>query len=707
MYPRTRPTPERIGPRPRVAAALAGLAVALVATTGVARASSQVAISFDLNEVAPVVYREVGETHATVPEIGLSFDGYEFKGWNTLPDGSGPMIEPGTTVSSSTTLYAQWERNSSLDDVIAESADDASDEAAPSVEDEAGDEEAPSESQMGPADGETSPREDSGALASSTNSAEVAGGDDGIAVMAVSDDATSDSPRDDRSVEERDTDAETKTGLGGIVSTFAGEDAASEADGGGVDEDVSANDAEDADVDAQTGGNGYVPSGTTEATRAQNMPNTAQPPVAAAAIALGVVACVAAGIYVRRHGASALTALVLAAAIVCSGATAARADDGVVGLRVDGTPISGTVTVGDRTWGWSAGELVRGRVVNIGGELLRFDDDGLLVVEGWHQYGGEDTYFEEGDRVYDEVVELADGSFVYLGTDGDPATGVLRRGDRVYFADEAGRLLDPGWHVLGSEFGFSERQLVHIDATTHAAMVGYSSEGYPHWTRPEGYVVRGKWVDDAGLTHIADGVGRLMPDGWVVTDLFDDQTRRYWVDPETHATPKSGLVVIDGETYVVGEEGYVLTGPTLSGGVLVIADDQGRCVVGTGWTYADDPSGSDDDIGDVSGDLGTGVVSASDGDLEGLLGELELELDGPRPSDGPVYYMTTGLSGEIGARVGLFEVDGREYFADRETGEVVMGAEHWDEDTSTLYTCAEDGEVTYRVEMDEAPEKTE
>lgn len=36
-----------------------------------------------------------------------------------------------------------------------------------------------------------------------------------------------------------------------------------------------------------------------------------------------------------------------------------------------------------------------------------------------------------------------------------------------------------------------------------------------------------------------------------------------------------------------------------------------------------------------------------------------------------------------------------------------MGAEHWDEDTSTLYTCAEDGEVTDRVEMDEAPEETE
>lgn len=44
---------------------------------------------------------------------------------------------------------------------------------------------------------------------------------------------------------------------------------------------------------------------------------------------------------------------------------------------------------------------------------------------------------------------------------------------------------------------------------------------------------------------------------------------------------------------------------------------------------------------------------------------------------------------------------------DRETGEVVMGAERWDEETSTLYTCAEYGEVTDGVEMDEAPVQAE
>lgn len=36
-----------------------------------------------------------------------------------------------------------------------------------------------------------------------------------------------------------------------------------------------------------------------------------------------------------------------------------------------------------------------------------------------------------------------------------------------------------------------------------------------------------------------------------------------------------------------------------------------------------------------------------------------------------------------------------------------MGAERWDEETSTLYTCAEYGEVTDGVEMDEAPVQAE
>ncbi len=34
-----------------------------------------------------------------------------------------------------------------------------------------------------------------------------------------------------------------------------------------------------------------------------------------------------------------------------------------------------------------------------------------------------------------------------------------------------------------------------IDDEAHAAVPGYSPEGYDHYTRPEGYVVRGKYTN--------------------------------------------------------------------------------------------------------------------------------------------------------------------------------------------------------------------
>lgn len=695
MLQHQEPRSERRSRLGRVAAA-AALAFAVSATAGVAKASSQVAISFDLNEVAPVVYRELGVTSATVPEIQLDFDGWTFEGWNTREDGSGADIEAGTTVSSSTTLYAQWERSSSLDDVIDDALDGASSDDCESGGPVDGGDEAPiaeGEEPTGDPDGVSSTSGDVTSADDSEESFSLDGDNDDIALLTVVEDdsGTHDVPdagaaegtEDTESSESDERDGQ-RSGLGSIVSSFAGDTV-----------DRGATEADDVDEDETSkttvSGNGYVPTGTTEATLS-NMPNTAQAPYGVLAIVVGGAVSVAAILYVRKHGVAGAAAALVALAVVCSGATVARAEGSVVGFDEDGMPISGTVTVGDRTWGWSGGELVRGRVINISGELMRFDDDGLLVVEGWHSYGGEDTYFEEGDRVYDEVVELEDGSFAYLGTDGKPMIGVIAVKDRVYFADKQGRLLEPGWHVLGTEYGFESKQLVHIDSQAYAAVLGYSEEGYPHWTRPEGYVVRGKWVDAAGITHLADGRGRLMPDGWVVTDLFDDQVRRYWIDSETHSVPKSGLVVVDGETYVIGEDGYVLTGPTLSGGVLVLADDQGRCVVGTGWTYADELS--------TSAESSEENLVEVDEDLPPILAD---DLDVPRASGGAVYYMTTGLGGVVGARVGLFEVDGREYFADRATGALVMGAEHWDEETSTMYVCGDDGVVLSKTEMDEPP----
>lgn len=50
-------------------------------------------------------------TVKTAAEEEVLYDGYEFSGWNTAPDGSGISYQPGDTITvvSSLVLYAQWQ----------------------------------------------------------------------------------------------------------------------------------------------------------------------------------------------------------------------------------------------------------------------------------------------------------------------------------------------------------------------------------------------------------------------------------------------------------------------------------------------------------------------------------------------------------------------------------------------------------------------
>ena len=49
-------------------------------------------------------------TKAVVMENGFRYDGADFIGWNTQPDGSGTQYQPGDIieVTENITLYAQW-----------------------------------------------------------------------------------------------------------------------------------------------------------------------------------------------------------------------------------------------------------------------------------------------------------------------------------------------------------------------------------------------------------------------------------------------------------------------------------------------------------------------------------------------------------------------------------------------------------------------
>ena len=82
--------------------------MAIIAGGAPALSASAVAIQFDLNGVAPVVHTAEGSSSVKVPTIELDFNNMSFKGWNTSPTGNGKSYDAGDTISSDTTLYAQW-----------------------------------------------------------------------------------------------------------------------------------------------------------------------------------------------------------------------------------------------------------------------------------------------------------------------------------------------------------------------------------------------------------------------------------------------------------------------------------------------------------------------------------------------------------------------------------------------------------------------
>ena len=82
--------------------------MAIITGGAPALSASATTINFDLNGVAPVVHTAEGSSSVKVPTIELDFNNISFKGWNTSPTGNGKSYDAGDTISSDTTLYAQW-----------------------------------------------------------------------------------------------------------------------------------------------------------------------------------------------------------------------------------------------------------------------------------------------------------------------------------------------------------------------------------------------------------------------------------------------------------------------------------------------------------------------------------------------------------------------------------------------------------------------
>ena len=154
----------------------------------------------------------------------------------------------------------------------------------------------------------------------------------------------------------------------------------------------------------------------------------------------------------------------------------------------------------------------------------------------------------------------------------------------MYLADNDGRaptLTTAGWLVSDKYHG-SGLQRYYLQKASDgawAAKVGYSSDGYAHYTLPQGYVLRGAY-QKGDWVYLADNDGRtpsLSKAGWQVTDRYGSGFQRYYLQKASDGAwaAKVGYSESGGYAhYTLEKVGYVLRNGEIN-------------VEGKGWLFAD------------------------------------------------------------------------------------------------------------------------
>lgn len=176
--------------------------------------------------------------------------------------------------------------------------------------------------------------------------------------------------------------------------------------------------------------------------------------------------------------------------------------------------------------GWYAyarpeGYVVRGSYSPDSARVYLANNDGVLAGNGATGWVVSDEYGQLLQRYWIEADHAAHvgygagGGGHYTTNAGYVLRGALVVGDRVYLADNDGVLAGGttgGW-VVSDKYGHG-LQRYWIDPTLHAAVMGYSSDGYLHYTTSAGYVLRNNrlWrvgADYTGIYYAADNDGLL------------------------------------------------------------------------------------------------------------------------------------------------------------------------------------------------------
>ena len=250
----------------------------------------------------------------------------------------------------------------------------------------------------------------------------------------------------------------------------------------------------------------------------------------------------------------------------------------------------------------SAGYVLRGSQSTSDGVLLA-DNDGLLasgsgwLVTGTYTNGELQRYWLEsrdGYSVAKTGLFSVDGSYYY-----GRSTGYVVRGrwtnsstGYIYLADNDGKLLggESGGWVVTDLLVSGELQRYWIDPDEHAAIPGYSSDGWAHYTTSEGYVLRGK-LATGNYVLLADDDGLLASGtGWLVTGTYDGgELQRYWLESlgNGYYGALTGSFTVDGSMYYGTSNGYVLRNAVQQiGSTWYRADNDGKLTEGAGDMWA-------------------------------------------------------------------------------------------------------------------------
>ena len=147
----------------------------------------------------------------------------------------------------------------------------------------------------------------------------------------------------------------------------------------------------------------------------------------------------------------------------------------------------------------------------------------------------------------------------------------------TYYVDPDGSR-HTGWLVTDTyeDYGLQRYWLGADGVLRGSSLVDAADAGWWAYSRPEGYVVRGRWVDSSsGLVYLVDNDGRLADPGWHVTSAYGGGLQRYWVDASAHAAVP-GYSADGWAHYTLPETGCVARNTTVSvGGKSYYADNDG------------------------------------------------------------------------------------------------------------------------------------